>query len=127
MQVNNIQNYNNTPFQAKLKIVNKFFNTTTLNKFNEKAELIGQRNDIIELRYTNFRDKYTDLTEPNQLSIKLKNVSDIFKGKFIKYGEKEGTEKFTQKISADNYVDFWKREEIAADNYLDNLLEKFSN
>ena len=126
MQVNNIQNYNNTPFKANLKIINKFFNTSTLNRFHQKAELIGQENDIIELRYTNFRDRFTDITEPNQLSIKLKNVSDIFKAKFIINGDKEGTEKYTQKISSDNYADFWKQEELAADKYLDNLLNKFS-
>lgn len=127
MQINKVQNYNNISFSAKLKIINKFFNTTTLNKFNEKANSIGQEDDIIELRYTNFRDKYTDITEPNQLSKSLKYVSDIFKAKFLKNGTKEGTEKFIQKISADNYAEFWEQEEIIADKYLDNLLEKYSN
>jgi hypothetical protein len=123
MQIDKIQNYNNIQFTAKLKIINKFFNTTTLNKFNEKAKLIGQENDIIELRYTNFRDKYTDITEPNQLSIKLKNVSDIFKARFIKNNGYEETENYMKRISANNYADFWDKEEEVANKYLDKLLE----
>lgn len=123
MQIDKIQNYNNIQFTAKLKIINKFFNTATLNKFNEKAKLIGQENDIIELRYTNFRDKYTDITEPNQLSIKLKNVSDIFKARFIKNNVYEETENYMKRISANNYADFWDKEEAVANKYLDKLLE----
>ena len=73
MRVQNIQNSYNTPFNAKLRVLGKFFVKEEYATLLKKADKIGFENDIVELNYTNYVDG----------SIEFFNQKRPLKGRFF--------------------------------------------
>ena len=92
----------------------------------KKADKVGFENDIIELNYTNYRDKSIEFFNQKTPDF-LKNISSFLKARFIPNGEGKGTELYKESITADNYKDFWELENKYANNYLDKLIKKYPN
>ncbi len=125
MRVNNIQSYNTT-FGAKLNVNGKFFVKDELDILTKKADKIGFENDVIELNYTNYRDKSIEFFNVRQPDY-LKSISSTFIARFLPNGEGKGTELFRESVSGDSYREFWRKENGVANWYLDRLFEKFPN
>ena len=125
MRVNRIQNQN-VVFGAKLNVYGKYFTAKELNKLTKKADKIGFENDIIELNFTNYRDKSIEfLNEPTPDF--MKRISSTLKARFIPNGEGKGTELYKANMTADGYREFWLQEDACANRYLDRLSEKYPN
>ena len=125
MRVNGIQN-DNISFGAKLNVLGKFFVAEEYKTLLKKADKIGYENDVIELNYTNYRDKSIEFAGQKQPDF-LKKISSMLKARFIPNGEGEGTEIYKEIVSGDSYKEFWKKENGIANRYLDNLMKKYPN
>lgn len=125
MRVNRIQN-DNISFGAKLNVLGKFFVAEEYKTLLKKADKIGYENDVIELNYTNYRDKSIEFAGQKQPDF-LKRISSKLKARFIPNGEGVGTEIYKEIVSGDSYKEFWKKENGIANRYLDNLMKKYPN
>lgn len=125
MRVNSIQSYN-TAFGAKLNVYGKYFVKDELDVLTKKADKIGFENDVIELNYTNYRDKSIEFFNVKQPDY-LKSISSTLIARFLPNGEGKGTELFRESVSGDSYNEFWRKENSIANWYLDRLSEKYPN
>ena len=129
MQINKIQN-SDTVFGAKINIIGKRFDENFIKALNKKAKQIGLENDIIELKYTNFKRTIEDY-HYNQGSCRISGyfdeLTENFKARFIPEDHLKGTKKIRDKFYADNYTELWKQEEEAANNYLDKLIKQYAS
>ena len=125
MKVNSIHNHNLT-FGAKLNVCGKFFVKDELDLLNKKADKIGFENDVIELNYTNYRDKSIEFFNVKQPDY-LKSISSTLIARFLSNGEGKGTEFFRESVSGDSYKEFWRKENGVANWYLDRLIERYPN
>ncbi len=125
MRVSAIQN-DNISFCAKLNVLGKFFVAEEYKTLLKKADKIGYENDVIELNYTNYRDKSIEFAGQRQPDF-LKKISSMLKARFIPNGEGVGTEIYKEIVSGDSYKEFWKKENGIANRYLDNLMKKYPN
>ena len=124
MKIDSIQN--NISFNAKLRVLGKFFVREELQNLTRKADKIGYEQDIIELSYKDYKDNSIEFLDSTKTSI-LDKITSTLKARFIPNGDGEGTEFFKENFAADNYADFWKKEENAANMYLDKLYKKYPN
>jgi len=125
MRVSSVQK-NNMTFDAKLEILGKYFVAEEYNTLIKKADKIGFENDVVELSYTNYRDKSIEFINEKTPDF-MKKISSFFKARFIPNGEGKGTELFKENVTADDYRTFWKMENLSANKYLDRLAEKYPN
>jgi hypothetical protein len=125
MKVSSIQSYNPS-FSAKLNVLGKFFVAEELNVLTNKADKVGFENDIVELNYTNYRDKSIEFLNEKTPDY-LKKISSLLKARFIPNGEGIGTEIYKECASGDSYREFWDKENKIANRYLDRLVEKYPN
>ena len=125
MRVGSVQN-NNVTFGARLNVYGKFFVAEEYKTLLKKADKIGYENDVIELNYTNYRDKSIEFFGQKQPDF-LKKISSMLKARFIPNGEGVGTEIYKEIVSGDSYKEFWKKENGIANRYLDNLMKKYPN
>ena len=125
MRVSSVQN-NNMTFEARLNILGKYFVSEEYHALIKKADKIGFENDIVELSYTNYRDKSIEFMHEKTPDF-MKRISGFFKARFIPNGEGKGTELFKENLTADDYRTFWKMENASANKYLDRLAEKYPN
>ena len=125
MRVQSIQS-NNPNFNAKLRVLGKYFLGKEDKFLVSKAEKIGYENDVVELNFTNYRDRSIEFLDQKQPDY-LKRISIFMKAKFFPNGEGEGTEIYKECVSDDNYGRFWDKEFKIANNYLDRLIQKYPN
>lgn len=126
MRVQNIQNSYNTPFNAKLRVLGKFFVKEEYATLLKKADKIGFENDIVELNYTNYVDGSIEFFNQKHPDY-LKKISSLLKAEFFPNGDKIGTEIYKEIVSGDSYKEFWAKENKIANNYLDRLMKKYPN
>ena len=125
MRVQTIQS-NNPNFNAKLRVLGKYFVQEEQDVLLQKADKIGFENDVVELNYTNYRDRSIEFLNQKQPDY-LKKISSILKARFYPNNEGEGTEIYKECVSDDNYRGFWAKEYKIAKRYLDTLAEKYPN
>ena len=127
MKINNNSNIS-TNFCASLKLQNlykTFMDPKTLENLEKKASKIGFENDVIEIKYTNFKHDVTDYYsgQDNCYMILGDKYTSTFKAKFISGGKT--FEKVKEGIVADNIPELCETENKLANDYLDNLYNKF--
>ena len=125
MRVSSVQK-NNMTFDAKLEILGKYFVAEEYNALVKKADKIGYETDVVELSYTNYRDKSIEFFNVKQPDF-LKAISSTLKARFLPNGEGNGTELYRECVSGDSYKEFWRKENSIANWYLDKLIEKYHN
>lgn len=125
MRVSSIQN-NNPTFCAKLQISGKYFIAEEYRTLVKKADKVGFENDVVELNYTNYKDKSIEFFNVKQPDF-LKAISSTLKARFLPNGEGNGTELYRGCVSGDSYKEFWRKEYGIANWYLDRLIEKYPN
>lgn len=126
MRVQKVQNTYNTPFNAKLRILGKYFVDEEYKTLLKKADKIGYENDVIELNYTNYRDKSIEFLGQKQPDY-LNKISSLLKAAFFPNDDKVGTEIYKEAVSGDSYKEFWTKENNIANRYLDILMKKYPN
>lgn len=120
MQINKIDNYNNTNFKAKLDIGGEMFFGEVYQKMLDKAAQIGTEKDVIDIKYVGY------------FAGKSKNstVNDKFKGtfvaKFMQKGNKSGLEKVRQDINDTTRYAYREKAKAAAVKYIDDLFNKYA-
>lgn len=125
MRVQSIQS-NNPNFNAKLRVLGKYFLGKEGKFLVSKAEKIGYENDVVELNFTNYRDRSIEFLDQKQPDY-LKRISILMQARFFPNDEGEGTEIYKECVSDDDYGRFWDKEFKIANNYLDRLIQKYPN
>lgn len=127
MQINKIQD--NTAFGAKINIIGKRFDKNFMDILNQKAKQIGNENDIIELKYTNYKRKTENCYNWDDCRIldTLNELTESFKARFIPKGQNKGIKKVRDKFYADGYYDLHKQEKSAANDYIDKLIKEYAS
>ena len=125
MRIDRIQNQN-VVFGAKLNICGKYFVSEELAKLTKKADKVGFENDVIELNFINYRDKSIEFLSEKTPDF-MKKISSTLKARFIPNGDSKETELYKENMTADNYREFWAKENAYANKYLDRLVEKYPN
>ena len=125
MRIHSIQN-NNPNFNAKLRVLGKFFVKEELDILTKKADKIGFENDIVELNYTNYKDRSIEFLNQKQPDY-LKKISSFLKAKFYPNNDGLGAEFYNESVSDDTYPKFWAKEYKVADYYIEKLMKKYPN
>lgn len=109
-------------FCAQLKILNVPLRDDVVKQLKLKANLVGTEEDVIELKYSNYKchTHYNSLTKTA-----CTKISEYFTGKYIPGGEGEEIERLCRPLYAIRRTDLWKLQENVAIEYLDKLVQKF--
>ena len=131
MQISKIQQQKScTTFGAKLNIIGGDLNKKTITSLSEKAKKIGLDNDVIELKFTNYKhnqEGYYSGQDNCYIGGVLNEIKETFRAKFIPNGKGKSTEEVRDKILRNSYADLLQAEERVANNYLDELIKKYGN
>ena len=127
MQVNRIQD--NTVFSAKINIIGKRFDKDFMNMLNKKAKQVGNENDVIELKYTNYKRRTEDCYNWNdcRISDSFNELTENFKARFMPEGLNKGIKKVRDKFYAEGYYDLHNQEKSAASDYIDKLVKEYAS
>ena len=131
MQIAKIQAQNRgTTFGANVKIIGGDLNKKAITSLSEKAKKIGLDNDVIELKFTNWKhnqEGYYCGQDNCYIGGVINELKETFRAKFIPNGKGKCTEEKRDKILSNSYADLLKEEERVANNYLDELIKKYGN
>ena len=131
MQITKIQQQNSgTAFGAKVKIIGGDLNKKAITSLSEKAKKIGLDNDVIELKFTNWKhnqEGYYCGQDNCYIGGVINELKETFRAKFISNGNCKCTEEIRDKILSNSYADLLQAEERVANNYLDKLIKKYCN
>jgi len=129
MQVQKISN-NNTTFGAKVNVIGTKFDEKVMATLSEKAKKIGLDKDVVELKFTNFKQESEDYfcgQDNCYIEGAFNELKESFRARFLPNGNGKGTEAVRDKIIASRDADLWQQEEQLANDYLDKLIAKFNN
>lgn len=131
MQISSIQQQNSgTTFGAKVKIIGGDLDKKAISTLSEKAKKIGLDNDVIELKFTNWKhnqEGYYSGQDNCYIGGVINELKETFRAKFIPNGKGKCTEELRDKILSNSYADLIQAEERVANNYLDELIKKYCN